>query len=127
MLPRTAAAHNRQAVQDDLRPLLADIRSLIEAPTTGGDAPRLDELEETLTAGYARALALEAESLRLERRLGELATTVARDASGGTADELADVAHRLAASEGEVARLRELLSTLRNRVTAVRAAAAVPS
>ena len=38
-----------------------DIRSLLEAPPTGEEAPTLDHIEDTLTAGYARALAIEAE------------------------------------------------------------------
>lgn len=110
---------------DELPALLTDIRGLLEAPASGDEAPGLERLEETLTAGYARALALEAENLRLERRLGELVTTIARDASRIAADELGDVAHRLAACEGEIARLRELLSTLRDRAAAVRAMTAL--
>src|SRR5919198_693855 len=46
-----------------------EIRTLLEAPPVGEDAPSIDAVEHTLTAGYARALALEAERWRLERRL----------------------------------------------------------
>jgi hypothetical protein len=46
--------------------VLESIRSLI-----GADAP-LDEIERGLTDGYAYALGLEAERLRLDRRLVEL-------------------------------------------------------
>jgi len=42
------------------------------------DAPALDTLEETLTDGYAQALALEAERGRLERRLGEVDEELSR-------------------------------------------------
>ena len=42
-----------------------EIRTLLDAPPTGDDAPSLDAIEHTLTAGYARALALEAERWRL--------------------------------------------------------------
>ncbi len=112
-------------MQDDLLPLIDDIRSLIDAPATGEGAPALARLEETLTAGYARALTLEAETLRLGRRLGELASTMAGDRSDGAAEELGAVARQLAVSEDDVARLRELLVALRGRAAAARAGAAV--
>ena len=48
-----------------------------QRPQTGASAPTLARLEDTLTEGYARALALEAERWRLERRIGEVARTVA--------------------------------------------------
>ena len=38
-----------------------EIRSLLDAPADGDDAPTIDTIEDTLTAGYAKALALEAE------------------------------------------------------------------
>jgi len=44
-----------------------DIRSLLEAPSSGDDAPSLDHIEHMLTEGYARALALEADRWRVER------------------------------------------------------------
>jgi hypothetical protein len=52
------------------------IEELLEAPATGASAPTLARLEETLTDGYAEALALEAERSRIERRIGEVARTV---------------------------------------------------
>ena len=48
------------------------IEALLVAPASGADAPTLAYLEEKLTEGYAEALALEAERLRIERRLGAL-------------------------------------------------------
>ena len=50
-----------------------EIRSLLDAPPDGEDAPTIDAIEHTLTAGYARALALEAERWRLERRIAQVA------------------------------------------------------
>ena len=50
-----------------------EIRSLLDAPPDGEDAPTIDAIEHTLTAGYARALALEAERWRLERRIARVA------------------------------------------------------
>ena len=49
-----------------------EIEALLVAPESGADAPTLAYLEATLTEGYAEALALEAERLRIERRLGAL-------------------------------------------------------
>lgn len=48
------------------------IEALLVAPANGTDAPTLAYLEEKLTEGYAEALALEAERLRIDRRLGVL-------------------------------------------------------
>ena len=39
----------------------------------GAEEPTLARMEDTLTEGYAQALALEAERWRLERRIGEVA------------------------------------------------------
>jgi len=61
MLPTWARLDNRpMSVQAQIEELLV------------ADAPTLARLEETLTDGYAEALALETERLRLERRLGSL-------------------------------------------------------
>ena len=59
-------------------------------------APTLAVVEDTLTEGYAKALALEAERLRLERRLGEVARTV----SGDHGDELRRLGTRLRSADG---------------------------
>jgi hypothetical protein len=99
---------------------LADrIRSLLEQ---GADpsVPMLTELEHTLTDGYAEALRLEGERLRLERRIGELAHGVN---GRQQADELRDLAERLQSADEDLARLRELLQLLQRRVEAARAAA----
>jgi hypothetical protein len=99
---------------------LADrIRSLLEQ---GADpsVPVLTELEHTLTDGYAEALRLEGERLRLERRIGELAHGVnGRE----QADELRDLAERLRSADEDLASLRGLLQLLQRRVEAARAAA----
>jgi hypothetical protein len=49
-------------------PMLEQIEELLTA-----EAPPLARIEETLTEGYARALALEAERWRLERRIAQVA------------------------------------------------------
>jgi hypothetical protein len=98
-------------------PLRDDIAELLTLPEDGVDAPSLAEIESTLTDGYAAALALEAERLRIERRLGE----VVRDA-GEAADarELARLSERLETADGELARLRSLLGNLQASRRAVR-------
>jgi hypothetical protein len=83
-------------------------------------APDLDEVERTLTDGYAHALQLEAEKFRLEKRLGE----VAQDVGGGDAvekvHEIATLAKRVDANVGDLTELRSLLSDLRRHADAVR-------
>jgi hypothetical protein len=81
--------------------------------------PTLARVEDTLTEGYANALALEAERLRIERRLGE----VARTATPDHAEELRSLGTRLRSADGEIARLRALLGTLHDRARSLRAAA----
>ena len=67
--------------------LFEEISQLIAAPVDGADAPPLARLEDTLTAGYARALALEAERWRIERRIGQVATALQDDSSELRTDE----------------------------------------
>jgi hypothetical protein len=99
-----------------------EIRHLLDAPTTGAGAPTLATIEHTLTAGYAGALALEAERLRIERRIAEVARM--GDGAAARADELVGLGQRLSAADAELTGLRGLLDGLRDRAAAVRAAAA---
>ena len=64
---RTAHVPARRRL--DNRPVT--VQTEIEA-LLGAEAPTLARLEETLTEGYAEALVLETERLRIERRLGDL-------------------------------------------------------
>jgi hypothetical protein len=98
-------------------PLLDRIQLLIAAPPAAGGGPTVERLEDVLTEGYAVALALEAERWRLERRLGELA-----EKGSSSADELSEIARKMAAADGSLIRLRAALSTLRDRARAARAA-----
>jgi hypothetical protein len=95
---------------EELRTLTAEIRALIEEPT----AP-LPVLEDTLTTGYARALELERERGRLERRLGKAAA----EGDGKRAQELVE---RVNSTGEHLNRLRALLELLRDRAAAARAA-----
>ncbi len=93
------------------------IEELLEAPTTGEDAPSLDRLETTLTDGYAEALALEAERSRIERRIGEVAPIAHEPV---VAEEIAALARRRTVAEDELGTLRALLGRLQARARASR-------
>jgi hypothetical protein len=88
--------------------LLDRIEELIDAPA----AP--DEVERTLTDGYAEALSLEAERWRIHRRIGEAAAQL-EDGDAERVRELSRLARRLAKTDGELARLRDRLAELRSR------------
>jgi hypothetical protein len=99
--------------------IFAEIEALL-AP--GSKAP-LDELEDTLTSGYAEALALEAERWRLERRIAEVAALVGEGRGRGKTRELSTLAHKLTTTDTDLSKLRGLLGSLRERADEVRAAA----
>jgi hypothetical protein len=99
-------------------PMLQQIEELLSA-----EAPPLARIEETLTEGYARALALEAERWRLERRIGE----VAREGRDDVGEEIRSLGNRLTNADGKLTELRTLLSTLHARARDVRHAATTNS
>ena len=101
-----------------------DIRTLLDAPPTGAGAPSLDHLEHTLTSGYARALALEAERRRIERRLADVAARLGDETTDEDAAELSRLAQSLSLADDDLSRLRALLVSLRTRANEVRATAA---
>src|SRR6476661_2539379 len=100
-----------------------EIRTLLDSSPLGEDAPSIDAIEHTLTAGYARALALEAERWRLERRIAEVAAELGRKPDEVEQSELAQLGQRLSAADGDLSKLRGLLSSLRSRAEEVRATA----
>jgi hypothetical protein len=99
--------------------LYEDIRALLEEAPGSEATGFIERLEHTLTDGYARALALEAERVRLERRMGELAGDLRGDLDVPAA-ELATVARRLSDADEELTNLRGVLMKLRARVRALR-------
>jgi hypothetical protein len=105
--------------------MLEQIEQLLNAPASGADAPTLARMEDTLTEGYAQALALEAERWRLERRLGEVARTIDGPDVSSFAEELTALAKRLVRADGELTHLRTLLGTLHERARTLRVAARV--
>lgn len=105
--------------------MLKRIDELLNAPTSGDSAPSLERMEDTLTEGYAQALALEAERWRLERRLGEVVRTVGGDDPdvSTVAEELTTLAKSITRTEGELTSLRARLGTLQARTRSMRRAA----
>jgi ABC-type phosphate transport system auxiliary subunit len=100
--------------------LLEEIDELLAAPTPPQEPAALARVERTLTDGYAHALSLEAERLRLERRMSELAGELNETNREQKAQELAQVSRRISGARSEIDRLRGLLSQLRSRISARR-------
>ena len=99
---------------DELDYLLERIRALIDASAEGAGLPRT-EVEPTLTEGYARALELDAECLRLEHRIDRLTREVA-DGHEVPAGKLSGLLRRLHETEQRSEHLRTLLAPLRELV-----------
>jgi hypothetical protein len=99
---------------DDLDLLLERVRALLDAIAEGAGPPR-NEVEPTLTDGYARALQLDAECLRLEHRIERLTREVAegREIPDG---KLSGLLRHLHETEQRSIALRELLAPLRRLV-----------
>ena len=110
-------------MSDQSSMLLEKIRELVDEPIGAESAPLLARIEHTLTDGYARALTLEAERLRLERRIGEVATQLALGDRDRKAAEISALATRLTDADGDLTQLRSMLQSLRRRAAVVRAAA----
>jgi hypothetical protein len=104
----------------DLPALLERIKRQLDVRGADPAKPLLTEMEHTLTDGYARALGLEAERLRLERRIGELTHNLHGPEE---AKELRRLALDLRGIDESLASLRDVLAALQQRVDAVKAAA----
>jgi len=96
------------AVDDRLPGVMAEIRSLLDLPTGAELPPRVD-VENTLTSGYAYALDLERDRLRIERSLRSLVRSTERPDQ----HQIATLSRSLAEADQELAGVRALLSTLR--------------
>jgi ABC-type phosphate transport system auxiliary subunit len=101
--------------------LLEEIDELLASSSPPEEPAALARLERTLTDGYAHALSLEAERLRLERRMSELAGELNEGNQEQKTQELVQVSRRITSAHAEIERLRCSLSELRARATAVRA------
>ena len=84
----------------------------------------LDRIERTLTDGYAYALNLEAEGIRLEKRLSALAQGIQRGDTAKKARELSDLAQRIDANGDDLSKLRGLLGDLRRHADGLRVGSA---
>ncbi len=92
-------------MSDDLSILFDRIRLLLQRSQPGRQVAA-EAVEDTLTDGYARALALDGERLRTEERIRRLA---------GSEEHLGEariLKARLALLEEELAQLRSLLGSL---------------
>ena len=105
-----------------MSPLLDRITALLAAPAPreGARGQHLLHVEQTLTDGYAEALALEAERSRLNRRIREAAAQL-EDGDAARASEICGLARRLANTDGDLVRLRTVLGALRARAQELRA------
>jgi hypothetical protein len=101
-------------------PLRERIRTLLESRSSDPGKPLLTEMEHTLTDGYARALELERERLRLERRIGELTHQIDGPEQVG---ELRRLAEDLRSADDELGNLRDMLAGLQRAVESARTAA----
>lgn len=93
-------------MNEDLSLLLDRIGALLNGSGSDAPAPRAEDVEHTLTDGYARALALEGERLRTERRIRALAGDAEH------VSELRSLKSRLGNIDADLARLRKLLRVL---------------
>ena len=98
------------------------IRILLDAPEAGEGAPTLAHIEEMLTAGYARAMAIEGEQWRLQRRIVDIALRLADEYNELQARELRKLARELRAVEEDLVGIRALIRSLRARANEARAA-----
>ncbi len=90
----------------DRAAVLEDVLALAQT-----SAPALERVERTLTDGYACALGIEAERLRLQRRLEERAAMLG-DGSEPSIEEVSDLAQAVAGRDAELAELRGALAGL---------------
>jgi hypothetical protein len=102
---------NRWPVAD----VLAEIRTLLNS-----SARDLGQIEHTLTDGYAHALALDAERLRLEKRMTTVTQGIQRGDTAKKARELAEISARLDGNAGAAEKLRALLADLRRHADGLR-------
>jgi hypothetical protein len=100
-------------VDERLPAALTEVRSLLDL-TRGAELPPRAVVEDTLTSGYAYALELERQRLRIEARLRALVRSERR----GPADEVARLIGSLAEADRELASVRALLSSLRRHALA---------
>ena len=108
-------------MRHELAAVIDRINTSLDGLERGDDSDRAG-LENTLTDGYAWALALDAECDRLERRISQRAAELGGRDSVEDARDLSTLARQLARRRRELDSLRELLSVLRAGVQQARVA-----
>ncbi|TML40253.1 MAG: hypothetical protein E6G25_05560 [Actinobacteria bacterium] len=101
----------------DFGALCDELAALIKGPLAHDEQARA-RFERTLTDGYACAHSLEAEQLRIERRIGKLAAEMSARDRELKADELAELSLQLSRASVDLQHLSALLATARRRVSA---------
>ena len=109
----TGAADNEGPVDGRLPGVWTEIRSLLDA--AHAEQPPRAVVEDTLTNGYAYALSLEGERLRIERRLRALLRSNVAVSARVRMEEIAELTRLLADADRELAGIRALLATLRHQ------------
>jgi hypothetical protein len=105
-------------VVSDHEKVMQDIDKLL-----AGAPADLPLVERTLTDGYATALALETERVRLQKRVGALTAALDEGDVRRKSRELSRLAQEVELSEAALARLRALLARLRTEYSELVAAA----
>jgi predicted nucleic acid-binding Zn-ribbon protein len=100
--------------------VIDDIREILTAASPAPSKPFLERVDTTLTDGYAHALQLEAERWRIERRIAEVVAALPEGVDQAREPELAALAERLTSANENIAALRALLRSLRQRRTELR-------
>jgi hypothetical protein len=103
--------------------VIDDIRDLLAAPDPAASKTFLECVDATLTDGYAHALQLEGERLRIERRFAEVVALLPAGPDREHEPELVALAERLRTSNESIVTLRALLTSLRERRAELRKAA----
>jgi hypothetical protein len=107
---------------DENMTLFEEIDVLLTAPAEEREL-YLARVEDTLSIGYARALAIEAERSRLAQQLREVAAGLEGGDLHRGAVQLSELSRRVAKAEDDLGRLRGRLATLRTHARQVRTAA----
>jgi hypothetical protein len=103
--------------------VIDDILELLATPRPVVSKPFLDRVDATLTDGYAHALQLEAERRRIERRIAEVVAGLGDQKVHRHEPELVELSERLMTTNANIASLRTLLTSLRDRRSELRSAA----
>jgi hypothetical protein len=103
--------------------VIEDILELLSAPRPATSKRFLERVDATLTDGYAHALQLEAERRRIELRISEVVAGLSDQTSHRHEPDLVELSERLMTANADIASLRTLLTSLRDRRSELRSAA----